>query len=508
MSVSTLDAQDAIAIFRAREQRMPRDRTSALLSEQYGITMKAVRDVWNLRTWTWTTMPFWTKRDLSQFLQKHLCDKCHRNGVQSIASACSLCATPRRRGRPSPGGAAATTAVERVWQDSKAADAMGEASILEKQVQEAPAMPIVYKPTTPAMRLQIQYADGFDFKGRDQCKQQQTFTCTFESPQAPTWAYEPQRGASNSRHDNFGYAKAESNFYGACDAIYSRNEQDCVGVPEACHSSLYISSSNASYTVSRAPRNISNNKASMSGLDQGGRGVLQQGQDEKEMARRFKSPMPALVGACEPQVDSRYDRFEYAKAASTNFYGDRDSIYSRNEQDCVGVPEACHSSYTSWSSSSNASYTVSRAPRNMSNNKASMWGLDQGGRGEVSQQGQDEQEMRRFLTRRQLEYESREPCEMSTHFWHTQPVFNTSTSSMISDASTAYGGGGSRQCVKFDEHTAASIDECLKHESSNSMCAAAVGIQGHPQGSICKGWAPLECLYMGDGGGEVESMEP
>ena len=47
-SVSTLDAQDAIAIFRTKEQHTPRDQTSSVLAEQHGITMKAVRDIWYL----------------------------------------------------------------------------------------------------------------------------------------------------------------------------------------------------------------------------------------------------------------------------------------------------------------------------------------------------------------------------------------------------------------------------------------------------------------------------
>jgi hypothetical protein len=108
-------------------------------------------------------MPFWTKKDLHQFLQKHLCDKCRRNGVQSIASACTLCAMPPRRGRPSTRAAVAATT--RVLQDSKAADAMGAAafsraptmfltsnptSARHVHVQQAATF-IAYKPTTPAV---------------------------------------------------------------------------------------------------------------------------------------------------------------------------------------------------------------------------------------------------------------------------------------------------------------------------------------------------------------------
>jgi hypothetical protein len=37
--------------------RSPRDGTTRALVKQYNITIKGVRDVWNLRTWTWNTMP-------------------------------------------------------------------------------------------------------------------------------------------------------------------------------------------------------------------------------------------------------------------------------------------------------------------------------------------------------------------------------------------------------------------------------------------------------------------
>jgi len=98
--VATLDAEAAIIIYRAKERHTPRDNTSSALAEEYGITMKAVRDIWNLRTWAWTTMPYWTKTDLDTFLKKHLGAQCRGEGVKSIAAACKLCASPRRRGRP------------------------------------------------------------------------------------------------------------------------------------------------------------------------------------------------------------------------------------------------------------------------------------------------------------------------------------------------------------------------------------------------------------------------
>ena len=98
--VATLGAEAAIIIYRAKERHTPRDHMSSALAEEYGITMKAVRDIWNLRTWAWTTMPYWTTTDLDSFLKKHLCAHCRGEGVKSIAAACKLCASPRRRGRP------------------------------------------------------------------------------------------------------------------------------------------------------------------------------------------------------------------------------------------------------------------------------------------------------------------------------------------------------------------------------------------------------------------------
>ena len=46
---TTLDQEAAIAIYLAKASRTPRDSTSATLATRYNITMKAVRDVWNLR---------------------------------------------------------------------------------------------------------------------------------------------------------------------------------------------------------------------------------------------------------------------------------------------------------------------------------------------------------------------------------------------------------------------------------------------------------------------------
>lgn len=97
---TTLDAEGAVDIFLAKRRHKKRDTLSATLAEKHGITSKAVRDVWKLRTWAWRTMPYWTAEDLDFFLTKHLCANCRKRGVSSWQSACSKCTAPKRRGRP------------------------------------------------------------------------------------------------------------------------------------------------------------------------------------------------------------------------------------------------------------------------------------------------------------------------------------------------------------------------------------------------------------------------
>ena len=98
-----LDAQAAIDIFTRKKTRVSRDATTAELAARYNITMKAVRDVWNMRTWVKTTMPYWDQSDLKTFLGKHLCTACRARGVSSFAAACSSCSRPRPRARrPAP----------------------------------------------------------------------------------------------------------------------------------------------------------------------------------------------------------------------------------------------------------------------------------------------------------------------------------------------------------------------------------------------------------------------
>ena len=96
---SVINASQAIEIFLAKARRKARDPASRMLAEEYGISMKAVRDIWNFRTWKWETMPYWSQEDLHDFLSKHLCTGCRLKGVCSLQEACGSCAFARRRGR-------------------------------------------------------------------------------------------------------------------------------------------------------------------------------------------------------------------------------------------------------------------------------------------------------------------------------------------------------------------------------------------------------------------------
>ena len=93
----------AIQIFEAKADREVRDTLAASVAAQFGITAKAVRDIWNLRTWVQTTEPYWTQADHAHFLTKRpsrLCEECKARNVRSRSAACQRCAGPPRRGRP------------------------------------------------------------------------------------------------------------------------------------------------------------------------------------------------------------------------------------------------------------------------------------------------------------------------------------------------------------------------------------------------------------------------
>jgi len=64
-----LTSEQAIHIFTQRTTKTA--RTALLLSEKYGISPKAIRDIWTLKSWAQETRPFWTRLDEQQSTARH-----------------------------------------------------------------------------------------------------------------------------------------------------------------------------------------------------------------------------------------------------------------------------------------------------------------------------------------------------------------------------------------------------------------------------------------------------
>ena len=70
MGVCTISQAEAVIIFLAGSRHGSygsRGKLSDRLSKEFGITPKAVRDIWNLRTWARDTRPHWTPLDEETF---------------------------------------------------------------------------------------------------------------------------------------------------------------------------------------------------------------------------------------------------------------------------------------------------------------------------------------------------------------------------------------------------------------------------------------------------------
>jgi hypothetical protein len=73
MGVCTISQAEAVIIFLSGSRHgsnRSRGNLSDRLSKEFGITPKAVRDIWNLRTWTRDTRPHWTPLDEEIFTKK------------------------------------------------------------------------------------------------------------------------------------------------------------------------------------------------------------------------------------------------------------------------------------------------------------------------------------------------------------------------------------------------------------------------------------------------------
>jgi hypothetical protein len=90
---SSLQEHQAIAIFIAKFGAQARDGTSALLAVTYNTSSKVVRDIWNVRTWTSATRPFWRREDEQLYLKNRMCRACKHRGIESLDThaACYKC---------------------------------------------------------------------------------------------------------------------------------------------------------------------------------------------------------------------------------------------------------------------------------------------------------------------------------------------------------------------------------------------------------------------------------
>ena len=89
-----LDTSDVVMIFLAKRAGYAGffgKRLAKKLAKEYGVTPKAVRDIWNLRTWKLVTEPFWSAADRETALLKTRCSTCCARGVVSVEAACEAC---------------------------------------------------------------------------------------------------------------------------------------------------------------------------------------------------------------------------------------------------------------------------------------------------------------------------------------------------------------------------------------------------------------------------------
>ena len=67
-----ITAKQAIQIFLAKQHNHEiGDGLASRLGTEFGLTNKAIRDIWNLRTWAPATKPYWTLADTQLSIRKN-----------------------------------------------------------------------------------------------------------------------------------------------------------------------------------------------------------------------------------------------------------------------------------------------------------------------------------------------------------------------------------------------------------------------------------------------------
>jgi hypothetical protein len=94
-----LSDDDVVLIFKAKDSvstELPAlAETSTTLSIKFNLTTKAIRDIWNTRTWAGATAPYWSPADRHAWLRKRVCPACiscvRVDDLASPTSACTKC---------------------------------------------------------------------------------------------------------------------------------------------------------------------------------------------------------------------------------------------------------------------------------------------------------------------------------------------------------------------------------------------------------------------------------
>ena len=76
MSSPSLTSQDARTIYEVKRAGQT-PHNAARLAVQYGITAKAVRDIWIHRTWKQATVSLWTLHETKEYIKTKLCARCN-----------------------------------------------------------------------------------------------------------------------------------------------------------------------------------------------------------------------------------------------------------------------------------------------------------------------------------------------------------------------------------------------------------------------------------------------
>jgi hypothetical protein len=91
-----LDASEAAIIFRSKHG--VHAQSTKDLAQQYNLSTKAVRDIWNMRTWVKVTAPYWSPVERYMWLRKLCCPSCISTGAHAStplnhveSTACTEC---------------------------------------------------------------------------------------------------------------------------------------------------------------------------------------------------------------------------------------------------------------------------------------------------------------------------------------------------------------------------------------------------------------------------------